>query len=36
MQGTDLKLALGFSHDVVYTPREGVKISTPKPTESRH
>ncbi len=33
MQGNDLKLALGFSHDVVYTPRPGVKISTPKPTE---
>jgi large subunit ribosomal protein L6 len=33
MQGNDLKLALGFSHDVVYTPRAGVKISTPKPTE---
>lgn len=33
MQGTDLKLALGLSHDVVYTPRAGVKISTPKPTE---
>ena len=33
MQGTDLKLALGFSHDVVYKPRPGVKITTPKPTE---
>jgi large subunit ribosomal protein L6 len=33
MQGSDLKLALGFSHDVVYTPRAGVTISTPKPTE---
>lgn len=33
MQGNDLKLALGFSHDVVYSPRPGVKISTPKPTE---
>ena len=30
---TDLKLSLGFSHDVIYTPREGVKIATPKPTE---
>jgi len=33
MQGTDLKLSLGFSHDVIYTPRAGVKIATPKPTE---
>ncbi|MCP2678833.1 50S ribosomal protein L6 [Maricaulaceae bacterium NA33B04] len=33
MQGKDLKLALGFSHDVIYTPRDGVMISTPKPTE---
>jgi len=33
MQGTDLKLALGLSHDVIYTPRPGIKISTPKPTE---
>lgn len=33
MQGTDLKLALGLSHDVVYTPRPGIKIATPKPTE---
>ena len=33
MQGNDLKLSLGLSHDVVYTPREGIKISTPKPTE---
>ncbi|XBQ16207.1 MAG: 50S ribosomal protein L6 [Oceanicaulis sp.] len=33
MQGNDLKLSLGLSHDVVYTPREGIKIATPKPTE---
>lgn len=33
MQGNDLKLSLGFSHDVVYSPRAGVKIATPKPTE---
>jgi len=33
MQGTDLKLSLGFSHDVVYTPRAGVTLATPKPTE---
>jgi len=33
MQGSDLKLALGFSHDVIYKPRPGVTITTPKPTE---
>lgn len=33
MQGNDLKLSLGLSHDVVYTPRNGIKIATPKPTE---
>jgi len=33
MQGADLKLALGFSHDVVYSPRPGIKLSVPKPTE---
>ena len=33
MQGNDLKLALGLSHDVVYSPRAGIKITTPKPTE---
>ncbi len=33
MQGRDLKLALGFSHEVIYTPREGITLSTPKPTE---
>lgn len=33
MQGNDLKLSLGFSHDVVYSPREGIKLATPKPTE---
>lgn len=33
MQGNDLKLSLGFSHDVIYTPRAGVTIATPKPTE---
>lgn len=32
-QGNGVKLALGFSHDVVYNAPEGVKISTPKPTE---
>ncbi|PWE16540.1 50S ribosomal protein L6 [Marinicauda salina] len=33
MQGADLKLSLGLSHDVVYSPRPGVTIATPKPTE---
>ena len=33
MQGKDLKLALGFSHDVVYSAPEGVELTAPKPTE---
>lgn len=33
MQGSNLKLSLGLSHDVVVTPPEGVKIEAPKPTE---
>jgi len=33
MQGKNLQLALGFSHDVVYQPPEGVSIACPKPTE---
>ncbi|MGF1463186.1 MAG: 50S ribosomal protein L6 [Maricaulaceae bacterium] len=33
MQGTKLKLSLGFSHDVLVEPPEGVKIEAPKPTE---
>jgi large subunit ribosomal protein L6 len=33
MQGKNLQLALGFSHDVVYQPPEGVNIACPKPTE---
>jgi large subunit ribosomal protein L6 len=33
MQGTKLQLQLGFSHDVIYTPKAGVTIATPKPTE---
>ncbi len=32
MKGTSLTLQLGFSHDVNYTPPEGVKIEAPKPT----
>lgn len=33
MQGNDLKLALGFSHDVIYKTPQGIQIATPKPTE---
>jgi large subunit ribosomal protein L6 len=33
VQGRNLQLALGFSHDVQYPIPEGVKIECPKPTE---
>jgi len=33
MQGSDLKLALGFSHDVVFVVPEGISVACPKPTE---
>lgn len=33
MQGKNLQLALGFSHDVVYETPQGVTITVPKPTE---
>ena len=33
MQGKNLQLALGFSHDVLFEVPEGVEITTPKPTE---
>ena len=33
MQGSDLKLTLGFSHDVVYKVPDGVAVVCPKPTE---
>jgi large subunit ribosomal protein L6 len=33
MQGKNLQLALGFSHDVVYQVPEGITVSVPKPTE---
>jgi len=33
MQGSDLKLSLGYSHDVIFKAPEGIKIETPKPTE---
>ncbi len=32
MQGNDLKLALGLSHDVTYTAPEGVTVTAPKQT----
>ena len=33
VQGKQLQLALGYSHDVVYKIPEGINIVTPKPTE---
>jgi large subunit ribosomal protein L6 len=33
VQGKNLSLALGYSHDVLYPIPEGVQIQTPKPTE---
>ena len=33
LQGKNLQLALGFSHDVVYQTPQGVTITVPKPTE---
>ncbi|MCB1404904.1 MAG: 50S ribosomal protein L6 [Rhodobacteraceae bacterium] len=33
MQGSDLKLSLGYSHDVIFTVPAGVSVSSPKPTE---
>jgi len=33
MQGKNLQLALGYSHDVIYPIPEGISISVPKPTE---
>jgi large subunit ribosomal protein L6 len=33
VQGKNLQLALGYSHDVVFPIPEGVAIATPKPTE---
>ncbi len=35
MEGGSLKLALGFSHDVVFRPPEGVSVETPRPVEIR-
>ena len=33
MQGKNLQLSLGFSHEVVYQTPDGISIATPKPTE---
>ena len=33
MQGKNLQLALGFSHDVIYEVPEGIAVACPKPTE---
>jgi large subunit ribosomal protein L6 len=33
MQGKNLQLALGFSHEVVYETPQGITITVPKPTE---
>ena len=33
MQGKNLQLSLGFSHEVIYDVPEGITVATPKPTE---
>jgi len=33
MQGKNLQLSLGYSHEVVYQTPDGITIATPKPTE---
>jgi large subunit ribosomal protein L6 len=33
LRGTDLELAVGFSHPVVITPRPGISFDVPTPTE---
>ncbi len=33
VQGSNLQLALGFSHDVVYPVPAGIEVKCPKPTE---
>ncbi len=33
VQGKNLQLALGYSHDVMFPIPEGISITTPKPTE---
>src|SRR6201989_1695819 len=34
LQGKNLQLALGYSHDVVYAIPEGITIAVPKPSEN--
>ena len=33
LRGSDLELAVGFSHPVTITPREGISFDVPQPTE---
>lgn len=33
MQGKNVQLSLGFSHDVVYQAPEGISLTVPRPTE---
>ena len=33
LQGKNLQLSLGYSHDVIYPVPEGITITVPKPTE---
>ena len=33
MQGKDIKLSLGFSHEVIYVAPEGITLAVPVPTE---
>ena len=33
MQGKDLKLSLGYSHEVIFEVPAGITVSSPKPTE---
>jgi large subunit ribosomal protein L6 len=33
LQGKDLKLSLGFSHDVIYQTPKGITLAVPVPTE---
>ncbi|MBL4599097.1 MAG: 50S ribosomal protein L6 [Rhizobiaceae bacterium] len=33
MQGNNVQLSLGFSHEVIYQVPEGVSVACPKPTE---
>jgi large subunit ribosomal protein L6 len=33
MQGKNLQMQLGYSHEIIYQPPEGITIAVPKPTE---